>query len=402
MPKEKQESKKNLAAPLVAGTLGAAGIYSYYRKPKGAMTQLRKAYEEGGNNLTIGVSYGASKLRKALTKAFYSTDVNVKKINEKKVSSSPGVFFNKNIVENSKEIAPAVINDKKSAKLMEELSGKDSLTSLPGIGKYFPNTRKLSDTLKNEGYDLNKVKNWKKEEFDSAFKNIENKYGPQFLKPNSGQSMGKGTDNIYADLNNATTKKKVKPTGIKKYFTEHSYKDNPQALKELRSNLDNYIISDNLGKNKEVRIHTLNGEIVDTVRRFGAMEGTQTGVKLDKSLQKQFSSDLKELYKAKGLKGKNISLAFDAYQSKNSKGVPELKLIEANPNSGFLFDLNPVTKPKEWVNQRGYWSSHRLYEKITGKKTTTASGIRAGLGGAGIATGTHTINKKFRDGKKEK
>lgn len=157
--------------------------------------------------------------------------------------------------------------------------------------------------------------------------------------------MGKGTSQIYADLNTATSAKKVKPSGIKKYFTEHAYENNPKALPELRNNVDNYIISDNLGKNKEVRIHTLNGKVVDTVRRFGALEGVQTGVKLPDSLKAKFEADLQLMYKQKGLEGRNISLAFDGYVDKSSKD-PRIKLIEANPNSGFLFDLNPVNSAK--------------------------------------------------------
>ncbi len=374
--------------PIIAGAL-AAGLATaaIARKPK-ITNELQQAIKDKG--LLIGLSYPASKKRKLLAKLLYSWDLNFKNINTGKNEYIDKPIFYKNILDRNRTYSKHTVNSQVTADaILKNISDKSSLSDTEFIGDLFPKTKKLSDVLKEMSIDKNSFNSMSKDQIDDVFRSIESTHGQQFLKPISGQSMGKGTDNIYARLGLATTKKKVKPGGFEKIYMKEKYIDNPNAIDELKTNYDNYILTEYLGNNPETRLHTLNGEVIDSVKRFGFFEGAPTKFFKDTAEKAQFEDSLRKLYKARGIDKENVSLAFDATRDATGK----VRLIEANPNSGFLFNLTDVTTKTPYIRPWEYASTHKIYKKLTGRDTTTVAALKGLAAGGAVVGGAAAYDK---------
>jgi F0F1-type ATP synthase delta subunit len=342
MKKDKLE-RSGSKLPYVIGGAAALGTYKYLRLPK-ITNAIQRA---GSKNLTVGLSYGASKFRKALGKIMYSPDINFQNLSSSEPRIFKGLVFFKATTPKSRASAKVVVNSPEvTEKISLLVSEKSKLDKLPHIGKYFAKTTPLTEALKTINVDLKSFKSMSPSEVKNVFSKLEKIHGELFIKPEIGQSLGKGTEKIYAPLSKATTHRQVKPSGVEKFFREYKFEPNPEGPRHIQKFPEKYILQENLRPKREIRIHTLSGKIIDQVRRFGGLEGTKTGVKgLTPKEKNEIEAALKKFYKARGVdyKKQPVSLAFDVVRSPKSG---KIRFIEANPNSGFIFNLTDLTKPK--------------------------------------------------------
>lgn len=381
-----EKSKINKYLPAGIGALATLGMYKYLRTPKNAIIP------ESLNNFTIGVSYGAKKLRKLLGKAYYSHDINFSKVNDANAQYR-GLLYTKNVDPSIKAVGEASINGPKVTDLFLRVgTEKEKFPDIPGIGHYFINHRTLPEVLTDFGVDTTSFSKMNNSQLSELFNKIETKHGLQFIKPIAGQSMGAGTSSVYAPLQKVLTHKKAKVKDWRKLFKETEYIPNPEGAKHIQQNPNDYMLQSYIGEVPERRIHILDDKIIDEVRRFGPLEGTKTKAQLLTFSEKsQLEADLKKMYATLGIDTKKTHAVFglDAARDKNTG---KIKFIELNPNSGFLFNITDMGK-KDMLRPWEYSSSNRIYKAITGRDMSGVAALKAlTAGGAASVAATTAVN----------
>lgn len=398
-----------LIAAGVAAPLASLAAYKYFRRAPKAPTKLQEAAKEG---LTVVTSPGLSKRNKFINKILVSPDIVHEKVRKKSkgyVGNQvyKGVVFHKSWTNDkypvSRVSGDITINPPTMHSGRVKIIDKSKLRDLPGVGDLFGKTNSVENLLQEAGISKGQFAKMTDDQAERALMAIEESYvgkGKGFLKPIEGEAMGKGTSNIYAPVAEARTKRLTKPQGImgalrhrnKPYLASHQY-----GLSGIRKNPEKYIMQENINPDaasREYRIHTINGNVLDSVRRFGALEGAPAKAFASDAEKREFESRVKKLlagipefsdYTDK----RQVALAFDAVRDAGGK----LRMIEINPNSGFVFPYHSFsTKPFD------YYSTHKMYKHITGRDSGYVAGLKglaAGVAAGGaVGAGTYAATEK--------